>query len=383
LSSKREKSPASSKFIWFPAFQNQGENKMKIVEVNAFHYPFLGGIEHRIHHIAKRLAGRHELIVLTGQLPDSSPTEEMGGYTVKRLPSKYTNIYNPPYIKTPGILKALEELQPDVVDFHYRWAPTYNKAAQKYSGKKVFTFHNTFGEGAGFTRIPSVANDYMWKSPLKKFSKIVCVSDFVRRDLIARGFNQGQLVTVPNGIEMPPPMNRNEGDYILFVGRLVGTKGIPYLLKAMKKIDSKLVICGGGPDQKKLEKMAIRLGITDKVKFPGRVPEEEKLRLFANSKLFVLPSIYESYGIAAAEAMSYGKAVVASDVGGLPEVVGGGGVLARPKDPNDLAEKINALLNDPGRRRTMGIKAAEIAKEYTWDSSASMMETVYREASEK
>jgi glycosyltransferase involved in cell wall biosynthesis len=354
---------------------------MKIVEVNAFHYPFLGGIEHRIHHIAKRLAGKHEVIVLTGQLPDTDSVEEMGGYTVRRLPSKYTNIYNPPYIKTPGILKALEELQPDIVDFHYRWAPTYNKAAQKYSGKKVFTFHNTFGEGAGFTRIPSIANDYMWKSPLKKFQKIVCVSDFVRRDLAARGFKSELLITVPNGIDMPPETGRSEGDYILFVGRLVGTKGIPHLLRAMKSIDSKLVVCGGGPDLKKLEKMAARFGIADKVAFPGRVLEEEKLRLFSNCILFVLPSIYESYGIAAAEAMSYGKAVVASDVGGLPEVVGDGGVLARPRDPKDLAEKINTLLGDRETRMAMGKRAAELAKEYTWNRSASMVEAVYLEVS--
>lgn len=356
---------------------------MRIVEVNAFHYPFLGGIEHRIHHIAKRLAGKHEVIVLTGQLPETLPNEEMAGYTVRRLPSNYTNIYNPPYIKTPGILDALEEMQPDVVDFHYRWAPTYNKAAQKYKGKKVFTFHNTFGEGAGLTRIPSVANDYMWKRPLKQFSKIICVSDFVRRDLMARGFNQELLVTVPNGIDMPPPMNRTEGDYILFVGRLVGTKGIPYLLKAMKDIDSKLVVCGGGPDQKKLEKMAAHLGITDKVIFPGRVPEVEKLRLFSNCKLFVLPSIYESYGIAAAEAMSYGKAVVVSDVGGLPEVVGDSGLLARPRDQKDLAEKINTLLGDRERRMSMGNRARELAEKYTWDRSASMMESLYHDALEK
>jgi glycosyltransferase involved in cell wall biosynthesis len=219
----------------------------------------------------------------------------------------------------------------------------------------------------------------MWKSPLKRFPRIVCVSDFVRRDLAARGFEPGRLVTVPNGIDMPPEMETKDGDYILFVGRLVGTKGIPTLLKAMRKVDSKLVVCGGGPDMKKLGKMAERLGIAGIVKFPGRVPEEEKLRLFANCSVFVLPSIYESYGIAAAEAMSWGKPVVASDVGGLPEVVGEGGLLARPGDPDDLAEKINLLLKDGKQRKSMGEKAKLLAAEYTWDKAAGMMEKVYRD----
>jgi glycosyltransferase involved in cell wall biosynthesis len=353
---------------------------MKIVEVNAFHYPFLGGIEHRIHHIAKRLAQNHEVTVLTGQLPGSPPDEEMGGYGVRRLPSKYINIYNPPYIKTPGLLEALGELKPDIVDFHYRWAPSYNKAARRYPGKKVFTFHNTFGEGVGMTRVPSILNDLLWKSPLRRFDQVVCVSDFVRRDLAGRGFNPGSLVTVPNGIEMPGILSRSEGDYILFVGRLVGTKGIPYLLKAMKNVDAKLVVCGGGPELRKLEKISARLDIGTKVRFTGRVPEDEKLKLFAGCRLFVLPSIFESYGIAAAEAMSYGKAVVASDVGGLPEVVGEGGLLAKPGDPKDLADKINLLLGDDAKRKAMGKKASELAGKYSWDSSAKMMESVYADA---
>jgi len=354
---------------------------MKIVEVNAFHYPFLGGIEHRIHHISKRLASEHEVLVLTGRMPGTKETEEIEGYTVKRLPSKYYNIYNPPYIKTPGLLEALAGLKPDIADFHYRWAPTYNKAARKYPGGKVFTFHNTYGEGAGITKIPSVVNDRLWKSPLKKFRRIVCVSDFVRKDLEARGFPGKILVTVPNGIDMPPPGKREDGDYLLFVGRLVGTKGLPYLLRAMKDVDSRLVVCGGGPELKSLEKLASKLGISARVSFPGRVPEDEKLKLFAGCGVFVLPSIYESYGIAAAEAMSYGKPVVASNVGGLPEVVGEGGLLASPRDPKDLAGKINLLLGDREKRLAMGSKAAEIAKDYTWERAAKMMEAVYLSAS--
>src|SRR5512145_1928630 len=113
---------------------------LRIVQVNAYHYPYRGGIEHRIHHVSKRLAKKHEVIVLTSQLPNSSPEEEIDGYRVVRLPSKYYNIYNPPYVATPGLLEKLAELEPDIADFHYRWAPTYNKAARKYSGKKVFTF---------------------------------------------------------------------------------------------------------------------------------------------------------------------------------------------------------------------------------------------------
>ena len=178
---------------------------------------------------------------------------------------------------------------------------------------------------------------------------------------------------------MPPEMKISDDNFILFVGRLVGTKGIKYLLRAMKTVDSKLVICGGGPDKEKLQRLTGKLGLNDKVQFPGRVSEEEKHKLFSSCSLFVLPSIYESFGIAAAEAMSYGKPVIASNVGGLPEVVNGGGLLANPKDPNDLAKQITTLLRNPEKRKQLGIKAKEIASGYTWDSSAEQMEKVYNE----
>ncbi len=352
---------------------------MRIVQVNAFHYPYRGGIEHRVHHIAKRLAEKHEVIILTGLLPNTSSTEEMDGYTVRRLPSKQANIYNPPYIKTPGLLNALQKLQPDVVDFHYRWAPTYNKAARHYPGKKVFTYHNTYGEGVGLTKIPSIINDFFWSKRLKQFQKIVCVSEFVRQDLIAREFSPEQLVTVPNGIDMPPEMTISDDNFILFVGRLVGTKGLPYLIRAMKNVDCKLIICGGGPDKDKLQRLTGKLALKNKVQFPGRVSEQEKHKLFSSCSLFVLPSIYESFGIAAAEAMSYGKPVIASNVGGLPEVVNGGGLLANAKDSGDLAKQINSLLKNPEKRKLLGIKAKELASGYTWDSSAEQMDKVYND----
>ncbi|OPY31262.1 MAG: UDP-D-galactose:(glucosyl)lipopolysaccharide-1,6-D-galactosyltransferase [Methanomassiliicoccales archaeon PtaU1.Bin124] len=353
--------------------------RLRIIQVNAFHYPFRGGIEHRIHHVSKRLAKKHEVIVLTSQLPNSSPEEEIDGYRVVRLPSRYINIYNPPYVTTHGILDRLKELDGDVVDFHYRWAPTYNKAAQRYPGKKAFTFHNTYGEGVGITRIPSVVNDMGWKRHLNDFDRIICVSEFVRHDLEERGVDASKLVAIPNGIENPPvEPSYQEDDFILFVGRLVNTKGLKYLVQAMTKVPARLVICGGGPEERRLRQQISKLGLEDKVELAGKVSEERKTQLMSTCKLFVMPSIFESYGIAVAEAMSYGKPIVASNVGGLPEVVCDAGSLCRPKDHEDLAEKINSLLQDEEGRRECARKAAKHASGYSWDSIADRMDEEYR-----
>lgn len=350
---------------------------MRIVEVNAFHYPYRGGIEHRVHHISQRLGTKHQVTVLTSRLPDTEEWERMDNYDVIRLKSRLVNLYNPPHVITPGILDAIKELDPDVVDFHYRWSGSYNKAARNYRGAKAFTFHNTFGEGVGLLRPLSVLNDSLWKRHLLKFEKIICVSEFVKKDLQARGFAGDRLEVVPSCIEMPVPRADEEGDYILFVGRQVATKGLPYLLQAMKEVESRLVIVGDGPARAGLERMTTRLGLEEKVKFEGRASEERKADLFAGCKMLVMPSIFESLGLAAAEAMSYGKPVIASDSGGLPEVVGDGGIVVPAKDPKRLAEAINTLLRDDVRRHDLGAKAKARAAQYSWDLAADKMEKIY------
>ena len=351
---------------------------MRIVEVNPFHYPFLGGIEHRVHHISKRLAKRHEMIVLTSQLEGTSKEEVIDGYRVVRLPSRYIDIYNPPYVSTKGLMEALKGLEPDLVDFHYRWAPDYNRIARTWPGKKVFTFHNTFGEGVGVTRLPSLINDQMMKRHLKKFPKVICVSEFVKKDLDQTRVRPSQDGRHPQWYRdaLYSPATKEE-DFILFMGRLVNTKGLEYLVKAMRSVDSKLIICGGGPLQDKLQRQIEKNGLQGKVEMTGRVCEEKKCELLSSCKLFVMPSIFESYGIAVAEAMSYGKAIVATNVGGLPEVVGDGGLLCRPKDDIDIAKKIMELLRDDELREQKSSKARTLALSYTWDAVTPKMENSY------
>ncbi len=350
---------------------------MKVVEVNAFHYPYMGGIEHRVHHLSRRLGRNHQVTVLTSRLPGTLERERMDNYDVVRLESRFVNLYNPPHVSTPGILEAIEELKPDIVDFHYRWSGTYNRAARSYTGVKAFTFHNTFGEGVGLLRPLSMINDGLWKKYLLRFKTIICVSEFVKNDLIARGFQPERLKVVPSCIEMPSPRNDPEGDYILFVGRLVATKGLPYLLEAMKEVDSNLVICGDGPARSSLERMTSRLGLENRVTFEGRVSEERKADLFARCKMLVMPSLFESLGLAAAEAMSYGKPVVASDSGGLPEVVGNGGLIVPSKNPQQLAMAIGSLLRDDTLRRDLGAKAKVRAAQYSWDLASDRIENIY------
>ena len=352
---------------------------MKIVDINPYFYPFFGGIEHRMHLIAKELAARgHEMIIVTGQLPGTEADEmSPDGYRIVRLPSKYIRIYNPPYITSKGLLEKLNEIDADVVNFNYRWAPSYTKDMRKYAGKKVFTYHNMWGEGIGIQHTLSEINDNRFRKTLDTFDHIISVSDYVRNDLIRRGIPAERITTANPCLASYPELSDEEGDYILSLGRLVRTKGLDYLIEAMQYIDTKLIICGKGPDSKRLMKKIRKYGVSDKVEMKGWVSEEEKNSLMCQCKVFVMPSLYESYGLAALEIMSYGRPVVCTDVNGLPDTVKDGGIYVKPKDAKGLADAVNSLLSDKERRIDLGRNARKVAEDQNVKNTVDIVESVF------
>jgi glycosyltransferase involved in cell wall biosynthesis len=351
---------------------------MKVVDVNPFFHPFKGGIEHRMYHSCKLLAEKgHDITVLTGRLPGTDEEETVDGIRIIRLRSRFINIYNPPFISSKGVGDALDSLDPDIVNYNYRWAPSYNKPLFRYDGKKVFTYHNMWGEGIGLQAKISEINDNRFRKGLMTFDHIICVSDYVRGDLIRRGIPEGMTTTVPNGIISMPPMSGEEGDFILSLGRLVRTKGLDYLLEAMVDVPNKLVICGRGPDSSRIQRLAVKYGIEDRVDIRGWVSEDEKNRLMSTCKFFVMPSIFESYGIAAVELMSYGRPIICTNVNGLPDTVGDAGIIVEPKDPEGLAEAMRSLMSDRQMRETLGKNARANAEGYLWEHHIGKIEDVY------
>ena len=348
---------------------------MRIVQLNPYYYPYKGGIERRLHEICRRLSKKHEMILLTSQLKDTELEEEMDGYTIKRLPSKFYTNYNPPHVSTPGVLQALNDLEPDLVDFHYRWAPSYTKAMKSYGGKWVFTFHNTYGEGQGPMRYLSTMNDFFFCQMIRD-KNVICVSDFVKNDLISRDFKEENLDVIPTGVDFVTDSGKDE-NFILFVGRLVKTKGLSTLIEAMKNVDCKLVIAGTGPEEELLRSMVGKYDLTDKVEFTGYVDEETKTRLMTTCSAFVMPSVFESLGLAAEEALAHCKPVIASRVGGLPEVVGNAGILIPPKEPQALSDAINAVMVDKELRDNLISNTKTQIQKYNWDNIVNDLEAVY------
>ena len=160
--------------------------------------------------------------------------------------------------------------------------------------------------------------------------------------------------------------------YVLFVGRLSDFhKGISVLLRAFSNIAKKvnntdLIIVGNGPDEKKLKELAINLGVSDKTHFIGHI--ETDLPFYYNSAdIVVVPSLFEAFGIVNIEAMSCGKTVVASNVGGIREIIKHKktGFLTSPGNVEELGNTILMLLRHPEMRNRLGKRLARKSRRST------------------
>jgi starch synthase len=171
--------------------------------------------------------------------------------------------------------------------------------------------------------------------------------------------------------------------YVLFVGRITRQKGVPHLLRAVRDIDpaAQVVLCAGAPDTPEIDREFRELHaelsrVRDGVHWiPRMLPRSEVVQLLTHAALFVCPSVYEPLGIVNLEAMACGTPVVASRVGGIPEVVADGetGLLV-PLDDDfeaNLARAIDTVLGDPAAARRMGEAGRERAVgEFGWDAVA-------------
>jgi glycosyltransferase involved in cell wall biosynthesis len=152
-----------------------------------------------------------------------------------------------------------------------------------------------------------------------------------------------------------------QGTYILTVAKLYERKGIDILLRAIQEAtpfleDHRFLIVGDGPEEARLKQMAVDLGVADRVVFAGEIANDNVPSLFQRCRFFVLPSRSEPFGIVLLEAMTFGKAILATRVGGIPEFVtdGANGVLVPSESPHALAEQLRLLIKRKEHTEQLG-----------------------------
>lgn len=164
-----------------------------------------------------------------------------------------------------------------------------------------------------------------------------------------------------------------EGDYVLFVGTLQPRKNIVRLIEAFSRLknDIKLVVVGKkGWLYGDILEAPKKFNIENRVKFLDFVPDEDLPSFYKNAVCFVLPSLYEGFGLPVLEAMKYGCPVVTSNVSSLPEVGGDAALYVNPLDVNDIAKNIELIINNEKLRKELIEKGLMQVKKFSWEKTA-------------
>jgi glycosyltransferase involved in cell wall biosynthesis len=204
------------------------------------------------------------------------------------------------------------------------------------------------------------------------------------------GISEGKLRVVYNGIDTDifspsPKVNRLENRLLVVISRDTAVKGLSYMLEALailrQRHNLELTVVAKETDNSTTQKLISNLGVRDYVKFIDEIDTAELVNQYRLATVVAIPSIYEGFGLPAAEAMACGAPVVSTTAGALPEIVGDAGILVSPADTKALAEAISALVLSPNKRRHLSETGRKrIVQMFNWRNTAKATADVYAEA---
>ncbi|HBP00467.1 MAG: group 1 glycosyl transferase [Candidatus Uhrbacteria bacterium GW2011_GWF2_41_16] len=312
----------------------------------------------------------------------------------------------------------IQETHPDLCHIHniyYQISPSILSVLHEKGIPMVMTVHDYHLISPQYMmwsrgRVENWRNVPLWRSAIARFHKhsflasaaaaftfrlhermglyrlidrYIAPTHFVKHRLVHAGFPAGKIQVLPFGIDAEKISPRFDDDgYILFVGRLVEEKGIWTLLRAAKEMpDISFKIVGTGPEEKKLHLAGDRLS---NVEFLGFRNKDEIWDLYRGARCVVVPSLwYEVFGLVALEAMAVGKPVVASHIGGLPEIVSDRttGLLFPPGNTHALVETLRRLVDYPSFAHELGVAGRErVLEDFSFERHYHGLMEVYEDA---
>lgn len=257
--------------------------------------------------------------------------------------------------------KVLDQVKPDAVHIqsHIVIGRGLAREAKKRGIPVIATNHVMAENILDFTTLPPLLDKVFlklaWDDAKRTFSLAEAVTTPTQRaaDFLEQTTGIGGVIPVSCGLDAAnytADLTPRDKHTVLFVGRLTSEKHIDTLLEAVARLrsdlDIEVEIVGGGDQRAALEQQAKDLGLAEKVKFHGRVSDEQLRQIYTRASVFAMPSIAELQSIATMEAMASGLPVVAADALALPHLVADGenGWLFEPKNPDALAEKLRDVL---------------------------------------
>jgi glycosyltransferase involved in cell wall biosynthesis len=376
---------------------------------------YFGGVERRIVETTKKFRNEVGTTVYSGTKAGFKKPASVNGVTF--VPCFSTDALFPVdnWFFNRALSGAVDVIKADVYEAHTVSGYGFLRALKKRNIKKPFvqTIHGVLADEhvqslqGGFpTFRAKLANLVMWQlsklegESAKKATLIVTVSNYSSEKTVQfYGADKAKIRVVPNGVDLErfkpsescKSIKRQIGIdsklCVLFVGRLIPRKGLPFLIEAAKRIvkefkETIFVIVGDGPLKNHLLAYLEEINLSGNFVFLGDINENVLPTLYNCADVFALPSIQEGQGIALLEAQATAKPVVAFDVGGVHEAMVDKetGLLVKP-DSRELADAILKLLSSWSLREKMGIKGRElVSNNFSWDICAQRMLQVYREA---
>jgi glycosyltransferase involved in cell wall biosynthesis len=360
---------------------------MKACLVSKHYPPYVGGLESRVRDTARWLAARDVGVgVLTSLEAGSKKRELEDGVKVRRSRT-FFSLFNAPF--TPGILLDLMLEEFDVIEVNLPdpLNSIYCLIASVLKEEPLtVTYHADILRDRWYHLPFKIVYNIILDAILKRASIIFTTSpDYAKSSETLKKY-LNKVVVAPSFID-PEKFNPKvkgagvrkkhglkKSKVILFAGRMVGYKGLEYLLEAFKsiqdKFDASLVLVGGGPLEDELKSKASALGLKN-IHFAGDVSESMLPEYYAACDVFVLPSVtrQEAFGLVLAEAMACGKPVVSTNFSGMPYVVGDAGLLVEPRDVEGLASALLKVLGDRKLAGELGLKGRKRVEElFTQDA---------------
>ena len=319
------------------------------------------------------------------------------GELAKKLDKEKIKYYSIPYLKRSispisdflaliQIVKLIKKIKPDIIHLNSSKISILGGVAASISKLLITNYQLQIV----YTAHGWVFNEPMpvWQKIFYKYAekitayfkeKIICVSEFDYKTALAQNICPSRkLITIHNGIapidflprqEAREKLNLPENQFIVgSIGNLYKTKGFAYLIEATKKlidegIEITTVIIGEGGGRKSLTELIKRHKLEDNVILAGRIPEAAKL--LSAFDIYVCSSVKEGLSYTIIETMLNGLPIIATRVGGNPELIADGqtGILINSQEAGDLADKIKKLKNNPDRQQEMSTKARIKAQE--------------------
>lgn len=347
---------------------------MKIAFVNDL---FLEGrgADTVIYELARRLGKRHDVLVIATE--SDFPKENFKIFKIKTNKFLSGNTlkdsfsYLPSLIKfRKGVLKLHKKHNFDIINLHHS---SLNPAFLNFPVPVIVTWHGT---PPSENKIRTFFNRIVLKS-LKKNNLVITISNYMKKSLM-ESVSDLKIKVIGHGIRDGFEFSKEDGKYILFVGRLEKHKRIHELIKISKNLNFPFVIAGSGPLEAPLKEYSEKIG-AEKVIFLGRVSDKKLKELYKGCSFFVSASKWEGFGLIFIEAAACGKPSLGYRKGAIPEVILNRKTGFVVEDFIELRERTRDLIKDEELRRNIGKNAFIFSRGFNWDKSAREYEKLFAE----